>query len=176
MCIMARQDTTSYVQEKITEALLMLFHRHGIDELAVSDIVKAAGVGRASFYRHFTGKRDVLEKHLQRLIREWGREFEATNDITRFVETLLMHYYRHRDVYLLLYRQNLSSLIYEQIRWAMQMDSAQSPIERYQKASFAGLIFGTIDEWLRGGMQETPREMLRLTEQPANHPSAAPPS
>ena len=88
---MGRQGTTSHVQETITKATLTLLHRHAIDERAVSDPGKPAVRRRASFYRHFTGKRDVLEKHLQRLIREWGREFEATNDITRFVETLLMH-------------------------------------------------------------------------------------
>lgn len=158
-----KKDEMSYVQEKITLALLALLESHDIDELAVSDIVREAGVGRASFYRNFTTKRDVMTKHLQRLIQEWGKEFEATGDITKFSETLLKHYYKHKDVYLLLYRQNLAGMVFEQIRWATKIDKTENHIERYGKSTFAGLIFGAIDEWMRQGMQETPEQILILT-------------
>lgn len=36
------------------------FLRSGFEAASVDDVVKRAGVGKAAFYRHFTGKRDLL--------------------------------------------------------------------------------------------------------------------
>lgn len=44
-------------------------------------------------------------------------------------------------------------MIYETIRWAMKFDEAQNNIERYAKSTFAGMIFGAVDEWMRQGMK-----------------------
>ncbi len=164
LCIMENKQKLSYVQEKITASLIELLKKNDIDDLSVSDIVKHAGVGRASFYRNFDTKRDVLVKHLQCLILEWGNEFEELNDPTKFSESLLNHYYTHKDVYLLLYRQNLSSLIYEQIRWATHIDDANENLERYIKSTVSGLIFGVIDEWMRLGMPDSPSEFKVLLD------------
>ncbi len=162
---MKTEQKFSYVQSQITTALIQLLQTHDIDELSVSDIVKQAKVGRASFYRSYNTKRDVLTKYLQYLIQEWGHEFEALNDPSKFSESLLQHYYEHQEIYLLLYRQNLSSLIYEQIRWATHIDDSSTNAERYAKSKIAGLIFGVIDEWMRLGMVEQPSQMVVLFNQ-----------
>lgn len=112
----SNEGRNRYVIEHITAALVKLMGIYPFDEISISQICQEAQVGRASFYRNFESKRDVLEKHLIILIREWGREFEDTCDINAFSDTLLKHYYKHRDFYLLLYRHGLSAMIYENLR------------------------------------------------------------
>ena len=162
---MSNEGRNLYVVEHITNALISLMEKHSIHDLSISQICDEAQVGRASFYRNFQSKEDVLKKYLQKLIQEWGKELEQTKDPDMFSKTLLDHFYRYRDFYLLLYRQGLSQMIYENIRWATRMDEAVSNMERYARSMIAGMIFGWTDEWMRQGMPESPDELILLTKQ-----------
>lgn len=51
---------TSYVKGKITQALLTLMEKQEFNRISITDIVNEAMVGRASFYRNFQDKTDVL--------------------------------------------------------------------------------------------------------------------
>lgn len=157
-----KQEANRFVKECITAALLRLMETQGLEEISVVELVERAGVSRNSFYRNFTSKRNVLEQYLTLLIQEWGREFEARGDVNALAETLLCHYRKYKELYLLLYRQELSELIYETIRSACRVTEAEERGERYRRSMFAGLIFGWLDEWMRLGMTETAEEMTRL--------------
>ena len=160
-----KQELNAFIKECITDALIQQMQTQPLADITITDLVKTAGVSRVSFYRNFKSKQDVLEQHLALLIQEWGKEFEDRGDIAYFSESLLNHYYKYKDIYLLLYRQGLSNLIYETIRSAMKMDDSQNNMERYVKSMVAGSIFGWVDEWFRQGMVETPQEIIKLTAQ-----------
>ncbi len=53
---------------QIDSAFLMLLHHRSYDRMRVGDIAKKAGVGRATFYAHFTSKDDLLRSQLQRVV------------------------------------------------------------------------------------------------------------
>ena len=53
---------------QIDSAFVALLHRRAYDNMRVSDITKKAGVGRATFYAHFTSKDDLLRSQLQRVV------------------------------------------------------------------------------------------------------------
>jgi AcrR family transcriptional regulator len=53
---------------QIDSAFVMLLHHRSYDNMRVSDITKKAGVGRATFYAHFTSKDDLLRSQLQRVV------------------------------------------------------------------------------------------------------------
>lgn len=107
---MSNEGRNLYVVEHITNALISLMEKHSIHVLSISQICDEAQVGRASFYRNFQSKEDVLKKYLQKLIQEWGSEFEQTKDPAMFSKTLLDHFYHYKDFYLLLYSQGLSQV------------------------------------------------------------------
>lgn len=161
----SNEGRNRYVVQHITAALITLMERSPFEEISVSQICQEAQVGRASFYRNYESKKDILGKHMDDLLRAWGKEFEERGDPAYFSESLLKHYYQHKDFYLLLYRHGLSDMIYETIRSAMKMEEAPSNIERYGKSMFAGMLFGWIDEWMRQGMPEKPEELILITAQ-----------
>lgn len=165
-----KQELNAYIKECITTALIKLMETTPFEDISITDLVKLAGVGRVSFYRNFESKKDVLEQHMNGLIQEWGKEFEKKGDPSAFSESLLTHYYTNKDFYLMLYRQGLSDMIYETIRWGTKMDEAQSNLERYGKSMVAGMLFGWVDEWMRQGMPETPEELVLLTAAAQNQP------
>lgn len=159
-----KQELNMFIKECITNALIKQMKIKPFHKITITDLVKVAGVSRVSFYRNFKSKQDVLEKHLIILIQEWGKDFEERGEIEYFSESLLNHYYKYKDFYLLLYNQGLSSLIYDNLRSACKIDESQNNIERYSKSLVAGSIFGWVDEWMRQGMKETPQEIIKLTQ------------
>ena len=160
---MSNEGRNLYVVKHITDALLKLMRSRCLNGISISQICEEAGVGRASFYRNYESKEDVLRKYLEQLIREWEKDFENKGDLAFFSESMLRHFYKYKDFYLLLYRQGLSQMIYENIRWATKLNEARNNMERYAKSMIAGMIFGWVDEWMRQEMPETPEELILLS-------------
>lgn len=147
-----------YVVEKITDGLLELMNEMPFEKITVSDIVREAGVGRASFYRHFDSKEAVVRRHIARLLKQWSREFEAVGKPEELGPSLLRHFYGHRQFYLLLHRCGMSHYLLEEIRGAMELDR-KSEQEVYPLSWFAGGLYGLVDEWMRRGMIVTPDKL-----------------
>lgn len=160
-----KQETNAFVKECITTALLQMMKKKKLDDIKITELIVKAGVSRNSFYRNFDSKKDILDKHLIALMQEWGRDFEDKGELNYFYESLLKHYYKYKDFYLMLYRQGLSDMIYETIRAASRLDETSGNIERYLKSMLAGLLWGLIDEWMRQGMPESPEEIILLAEE-----------
>lgn len=156
-------EQTTFVKDCITDALFRLMQKKPFAAITITELTCLAGVGRVSFYRNFADKQDILAQKLDRLLQEWGRDFEAHGDPTYFAESIFRHFYRHRETYLLIYRQGLSSLIYDSIRRACRLEDPANRMECYLRSAFAGMTFGMVDEWMRSGMQESPEELLRLS-------------
>ena len=59
-----RGDGASIARERLLATASELFYREGIHAVGVDRIVTEAGVTRATFYRHFPGKGDLVEAYL----------------------------------------------------------------------------------------------------------------
>ncbi|WP_079908707.1 TetR/AcrR family transcriptional regulator [Paenibacillus sp. 32352] len=160
---MKNEEKLSYVQQQITNSLLGLMEHYPFEEITVTQIVQNAGVGRASFYRNYNSRKDVIQHYMMLLIKTWGKEFEAAGD-PDWAGSLLKHYYKHKNFYLLLYRCGLSHYILIIIKEVVGVESESQNVPAYMKAWFAGALFGWIEEWIHRGMHETPEEMQALLE------------
>jgi len=56
----------SHARERLLSAASELFYREGIHSVGVDRVVVTAGVTRATFYRHFPSKEDLVEAYLDR--------------------------------------------------------------------------------------------------------------
>lgn len=160
---MKNEEKLSYVQQQITDSLLRLMEQFPFEEITVTQIVQNAGVGRASFYRNYKSRKDVIYHYMMLLIKTWGKEFEAIG-YPDWAGSLLRHYYKYKDFYLLLYRCGLSHYILLIIKEVVGVENESQNVPAYMKAWFAGALFGWIEEWIRRGMHETPEEMQALLE------------
>lgn len=52
-------------RERLLRTASELFYRDGIHSVGVDRVVETAGVTRATFYRHFPGKEDLVQAYLQ---------------------------------------------------------------------------------------------------------------
>lgn len=58
-------------RQRLLDAAEALFYAEGIRAVGVERILDVSRVGRASFYRHFSGKDDLVVAVLERRDREW---------------------------------------------------------------------------------------------------------
>ncbi|MGH3856719.1 MAG: TetR/AcrR family transcriptional regulator [Pseudonocardiaceae bacterium] len=60
-------------RDRLVETAENLFYREGIRAVGVERLLAVSGVGRASFYRHFTSKDDLAVTMLRNLGERWQR-------------------------------------------------------------------------------------------------------
>jgi TetR/AcrR family acrAB operon transcriptional repressor len=63
-------DAVPSTRERLLEAALVTFGRRGFEATRVEDVCQTAGIARATFYRHFGGKDDVLAALVDQLVSE----------------------------------------------------------------------------------------------------------
>lgn len=156
----------TYVVEHITDALLRLAAEKTLREVSISELCDLAGVGRASFYRNFESKEDVLKRYDQRIVRDWlsKNAFDEgkVDDVPRFIQNLLQHYKQHQDFYTLLYRDGLSYIILDTINSFIGPQPADESVAAFTKAFLTYGLFGIVNEWVGRGMKEPTAELAAI--------------
>lgn len=155
---MRRKNVTNQIiRESITQALLLLMKTQPFAQITITDIVKKAGVGRVSFYRNFAGKEDVLLTYLNEAAQEWWRTFPRER--SDYLRGVLEHCGDIREPILLLYRQGLGTLLWQNLRELIGPSPEDDTVRAYQKSCLVGALFGVLSEWIRRDMVESPAEL-----------------
>lgn len=162
-------EKNTYVKEQITKALLKMLDSRTIADISVRDLCNEAKVGRASFYRNYKTKEDVVREYAGTLIQKWGKEFEndPASSPHNVFGSLFAHYKKHVRFYSILCRQNMSHLMLDTIKEKVGLVEDLSNQDAYGKAFFAYGLYGWVLEWIGRGMKESPEDinrMLSLTE------------
>jgi AcrR family transcriptional regulator len=158
------QEKNTYVKTQITKSLISLMSKKKINDISISEICDKAEVGRASFYRNYDSKEEVIQHHTDALINDWAEAIEKdpSASIYNFFQSLFQHFQKNQSFYKILYKQNMSSTILAAIRNRLNMNKDLSPSSLYSKAFTAYGIFGWIDVWFSNGMKETPEELNKI--------------
>ena len=89
---MKLEQSNTYVRKQITHALLKLMETQMFAEIKITDIVRVAMVGRASFYRNFASKEEVLKQYLMEILKESEIRFKnEKRENADWVENLFSH-------------------------------------------------------------------------------------
>ena len=161
---MNNQEKKSYVRDQILYALLDMMKEQDFNSISVSTLTAKAGVGRASFYRNFTSKEDVLRQEAARLTHEWAEEWGRLEPAApnEFIILLLDFYKQHSDFYLLLYKAGLSVIVLDTILKSAEITPELPNAVAYLKSAMAYMVYGWIIEWIHRGMQESGSELAKM--------------
>ena len=160
---MNNREKNSYVRAQILEALLAMIGEQGFGHITVSALTERAGVGRASFYRNFESKEDVLRQESDRLTGIWRLQWAQRPERTEnFLVSLLDFYKEHTPFYLALYRAGLFQIVLDDyLRW-LEITPELPNASAYLKSAMAYLTYGWVVEWVRRGMQESGTELAEM--------------
>ncbi|MGN1022866.1 MAG: TetR/AcrR family transcriptional regulator [Lachnospiraceae bacterium] len=154
------------IQKCVMDALLQLLKDRDYADLSVSDIAKQAGVHRATFYRHFSSKDEVLRCCLSRMLQkaEGTKEVPQT-DFSAFILPVFQAFYENREQLLVLNQAGLSGQLLQVLKEYFAFDDAaksSSNISQYRLAYRIGGIYSCLLLWFSHDMRETPEEMTKI--------------
>jgi AcrR family transcriptional regulator len=91
-------------RDRLAEAAFDLFNEHGYEQTTVDDIAERAGLGRATFFRHYRSKEDVIFPDHDRLLEQVRDRLRSTGHDTALaavsdaVRLVLLHYLDEGDL------------------------------------------------------------------------------
>jgi len=170
---MRRKDTTQDdLRGHVAAALLRLLEGREPSQVAVKELAAEAGVSRSTFYRLFDGKDQVVSWWYGTLMDGYVRLFAGRGDHGRegYLRAIFDCFATHRDDLLLLHGRGCTHLMLGVFR-----DRLADGRMSYASAYHIGGIYGVMEQWLDGGMADTPECMAAeaLAIMPSNFIPAA---
>lgn len=161
---MSNEGRNAYVVEHLTNALLELLKDKPINDISVSELVDKACVGRASFYRNYECKEDILKRYLNEKAHEWRDEWDKNSGapLSEQIRMMISHFETNRTFYKLLNDRGLSYLLKDVIMGICGPKPEYDKVSAYASAFAAYALYGWIDVWFQRGMQETSDEIAEL--------------
>ncbi len=160
--------TTEFLKECMADALICLLQEKPLDKISAAEITERAGVGRATWFRHFSSKEEAVTFKLLRLWEHWAEAHDLGGRRRYSVDNAIYFFrfnYEIRDLHTVIYRVGLYSAIYDafySILMPMLDSGGDTAQARYEGKFFSYGLFGLLDEWIKNGFRESPRELAHL--------------
>ena len=161
--IMNNQEKNTYVRTQLLTTLLDMMKNEDFNSISISSIVAEAKVGRASFYRNYSTKEDILRdeaERLNKLIRKDDNPYDVRLKLIRTLD----FYKAHEDFYSTLYKAGQTEIIQDSIVNEEAISKDNSVVRAYISSAFSYLIYGWIIEWIKRGMKDTSDEIIAMFE------------
>ena len=129
---------------------------------------RSCALWRASYYRNFASKEDVLLSAAASVFDGYRTKArERGIDVFEYEGILLIFRYfnAYRQPILVTYRAGLASLFlraFDEHIDEIAGDMSCTQISRYLLPFISGGLFNVFSKWLEGGLRETPEEMAEL--------------
>ncbi len=165
----------------LTDALFLLLEHQEFRKLTVKEVVEKAGVGRATFYRHYETLEDIIDDYVRTLQKQIWRDpgaagqagegpddserlAEMSSDVRSATERVFRILSGEKKKLRILKKQGLqnklSVMIYRLTLTTIQDLGVLN--NKYQPYFFAGAASAMVLAWLEYDMKESPKEMADL--------------
>lgn len=124
------------------------------NEITVSDVAKKAGVGRATFYRYFSSKEDVIRFFLDRTSSEFASEQiyrpRSAEDYEDVIKRVIRYIQIHKNKLKLLCKAHLEYIYFNYVDASLysMFKSEVDDDNEYTAAGFAGAIANITLHWV----------------------------
>ena len=153
------------VTTDITDALFELLKTKELSQITVTELIKKAGVCRASFYRNFYLTEDVIRQYGIAMYAEINRRIPLDlNGIYEHILAVNTYLFSERERLMLIERRGLYHLLEEPIlqQCMYQMQRLDAWDNRYQAEFYAGATTHLLRAWVRNDCAESPDEISRI--------------
>ncbi|MCK8059905.1 MULTISPECIES: TetR/AcrR family transcriptional regulator [unclassified Fusibacter] len=161
---MKREEQKEESKMMIVNALLELMESEDYDRIKASDIIKKAGVGRMTFYRHFEDKDKVIYHYFSKYTIEQGKLLSKMKNAS-IGDLLLSHFqmmHSARHIDLLIKNNQLIPLLEEYSLMTMSFFEVVKETDLYKRMFNTAGIFKITEHWIKTGMKESAEEMTDI--------------
>lgn len=163
-----RRAANLRVKKNITHTLFSLMQKKSLSEITITELVEGAGVARASFYRNYCSKEDVLVTLIRDVLDDFRSKIPPGQESFYTYENILLsfqYFHTYRSYILDLYRSGFAFVFLEELNRfheSIEGTMPSSSIEKYQLYMYIGALFNTTLEWLLEHDTTSPEEMARF--------------
>ena len=153
-----RKKVTKYIEE----ALIYLLKQKELKDITITDIIKKAGVCRASFYRNYLSIDEIIDSILKKI----SLKFQNVkhDDIQSLIKNSLKVIKEEKDIFTTFYQRKLTYKIYE-LTYEVTLNEINKMNvlnNKYQPCFFAGASSAVMLEWIKNKFQESEDELTTL--------------
>ena len=162
---MNNAEKNSYVRNQITKTLMQMLKEKDMNDISVKDLCDRAEVGRASFYRNYETKEDIITSYIVQKWRAYEKEYgliEHQVDEYYRVKMYFEFCYSLKSLNDILIRQNQIGAILRSYETIIHNFDQEETQDTYERTYMAYGLYGIFIKWARGGYQETPAEMTEI--------------
>ena len=153
---------TEYIAESLGTALLQLMKDKPLSKISADELTGRAGIGRASYFRNFNSKEEILSAYIEM---KW-RKYESSLDLKSYnigsryrVLNYLKFCYSMKDTNDIIISSGHESSIfnaYEDIITSNGTDIS------YELSFLTYGLYGVFLHWAKTGYKETPENMTDI--------------
>lgn len=160
-----RKLANRQVKDKLLCALTALIQQKDLSAITITELVRASGVARASFYRNFKSVEEIIEYGLEQMTLKYceGSPSPEEDFHNRELMEYKFRFYRENAALILAFhRANTPVTLLDVISDCLidaNGDMPVSSITKYELYYYSGAFYNMVLCWLEGGTKETPEAM-----------------
>lgn len=136
-------------------------------KISVTDVAEKAGVGRATFYRHFKSKEDVIVYYFEHYTKnfKFSQRFypRCKADHVQIAESAFNMFKEHIGQFKLIRKARLEYIYLDYLNksFAKMFEADHPEKSRYTTYIYAGLLFNVSMAWLDNDCAEPAEELAK---------------
>ncbi len=157
-----------YTRHYIMQALFKLMSENEYEKISVKDIVEKAGVGRATFYRYFKCKEDVIvyyfDHNTQKFIFSQRYFPRCKDDYIKTVKSVLTTFKENIKPFKLIRKARLEYLYLDYLNknFVTTFENDYPDSEKYTPYIYAGMLFNLSMAWLDNDCNDTVDNLAKI--------------
>lgn len=162
-----RKKENLRVKTCITDALFSLMAEKSINDIHITELAAKAGVARASFYRNYSSKEDIIITLIRDVLDDFREESDLEHKSVYDYENVLMcfQYFRKYKKYILdLQRCGYSSVLLEELNnfhVSIEGSMPHNSVEKYGLYMYIGALANTAINYLTDDNKISPEDIAR---------------
>lgn len=162
---MSTSENIELTKSYIAEALFALMEQMPFEKISISDIAKKAGVGRATFYRHFKTKEDVVRDYFAAETKEFLKasftEARTRDDFYELIFTAFTQLKQEKLAFKRLIAAGMEKFYYEYTTEKLLLNFSEHNYSDFPYAPYhiAGSLCTVSLAWVRRDCAESVRVM-----------------
>lgn len=153
-----------FLKECIADAFLILIKEKNPEKITAQEIAKAAGVGRATYFRNFSSKEETLTFALVHLWNEWTNDRIDSKSVRNNIEDFFQFNYENKELIKRIYEIHYEQTIYKAFFQILNEYPSYNPLEAYLTRFAAYGLFGLLEEWVSRDFKENPKQLAEFVD------------
>lgn len=157
-----------YTRHYIVTALFRLMNNYRYEKISVKDIAEKAGVGRATFYRHFKSKEDVIIFYFMHNTRKFifrQRIYpRCKEDYIAITSDVLTMFKENMEQLRLIRKARLEYIYLDYLNttFIATFENDYPAEEKYSPYIYAGMLFNVTMAWLDNDCRDTIADLSEI--------------